>query len=162
YLLFIDFVVFFFFQAEDGIRDGHVTGVQTCALPIYTVFLEPIATDAIFVAGRALSLQGNFSGGTTNSFAAMQRNYLFADGTDTLTNPFHNFTSLRYAGISRLPTRDAAKLGASGTDYSRDITSTYLQLPPELDPRIPELAREITKNANTPFDKTVRVEAYLR
>src|SRR5215510_11226791 len=28
----IDF--FFFFQAEDGIRDGHVTGVQTCALPI--------------------------------------------------------------------------------------------------------------------------------
>src|SRR5690625_5756448 len=26
---------YFFFQAEDGIRDGHVTGVQTCALPIY-------------------------------------------------------------------------------------------------------------------------------
>src|SRR5215208_2212245 len=24
----------YFFQAEDGIRDGHVTGVQTCALPI--------------------------------------------------------------------------------------------------------------------------------
>src|SRR5207253_6449982 len=28
------FLFFFFFQAEDGIRDGHVTGVQTCALPI--------------------------------------------------------------------------------------------------------------------------------
>src|SRR5439155_20970123 len=28
---------FFFFQAEDGIRDGHVTGVQTCALPILIV-----------------------------------------------------------------------------------------------------------------------------
>src|SRR5207249_9334725 len=27
---------FFFFQAEDGIRDRNVTGVQTCALPIYT------------------------------------------------------------------------------------------------------------------------------
>src|SRR6267143_3941005 len=27
-------MVFFFFQAEDGIRDGTVTGVQTCALPI--------------------------------------------------------------------------------------------------------------------------------
>src|SRR2546421_5685718 len=27
--------VFFFFQAEDGIRDLIVTGVQTCALPIY-------------------------------------------------------------------------------------------------------------------------------
>src|SRR5690625_648284 len=28
------FYCHFFFQAEDGIRDGHVTGVQTCALPI--------------------------------------------------------------------------------------------------------------------------------
>src|SRR5690606_40841125 len=28
------YVEFFFFQAEDGIRDFHVTGVQTCALPI--------------------------------------------------------------------------------------------------------------------------------
>src|SRR5256885_16467490 len=28
---------FFFFQAEDGIRDYKVTGVQTCALPIFTV-----------------------------------------------------------------------------------------------------------------------------
>src|SRR5690606_41007524 len=26
----------FFFQAEDGIRDFHVTGVQTCALPIFS------------------------------------------------------------------------------------------------------------------------------
>src|SRR5690606_40187768 len=31
-LYFLSF--FFFFQAEDGIRDFHVTGVQTCALPI--------------------------------------------------------------------------------------------------------------------------------
>src|SRR2546425_10847732 len=29
------FEFFFFFQAEDGIRDKLVTGVQTCALPIY-------------------------------------------------------------------------------------------------------------------------------
>src|SRR5256885_7588644 len=28
-------VLFFFFQAEDGIRDYKVTGVQTCALPIF-------------------------------------------------------------------------------------------------------------------------------
>src|SRR5438046_10236185 len=29
------FCLFFFFQAEDGIRDWSVTGVQTCALPIW-------------------------------------------------------------------------------------------------------------------------------
>src|SRR5690349_24155556 len=34
------FVFFFFFQAEDGIRDLYVTGVQTCALPIYSGGLE--------------------------------------------------------------------------------------------------------------------------
>src|SRR6266852_3415036 len=32
--------IFFFFQAEDGIRDATVTGVQTCALPISTPTLE--------------------------------------------------------------------------------------------------------------------------
>src|SRR6267143_6101721 len=31
----VGILFFFFFQAEDGIRDGTVTGVQTCALPIY-------------------------------------------------------------------------------------------------------------------------------
>src|SRR5262249_57371077 len=30
--------IFFFFQAEDGIRDWSVTGVQTCALPIWTQY----------------------------------------------------------------------------------------------------------------------------
>ena len=33
------FLFFFFFQAEDGIRDYKVTGVQTCALPILSVYL---------------------------------------------------------------------------------------------------------------------------
>ena len=31
----------FFFQAEDGIRDKLVTGVQTCALPILTPYADP-------------------------------------------------------------------------------------------------------------------------
>ena len=33
---------FFFFQAEDGIRDWSVTGVQTCALPILVVSYEQL------------------------------------------------------------------------------------------------------------------------
>src|SRR6266536_620788 len=35
FYIFVFFFFFFFFQAEDGIRDPLVTGVQTCALPIY-------------------------------------------------------------------------------------------------------------------------------
>src|SRR2546429_7243162 len=37
YMKIVEFFLFFFFQAEDGIRDVAVTGVQTCALPIYTI-----------------------------------------------------------------------------------------------------------------------------
>src|SRR5690606_40693589 len=38
---------FFFFQAEDGIRDFHVTGVQTCALPIWH-FILAVGNDGQF------------------------------------------------------------------------------------------------------------------
>src|SRR5690606_39566317 len=43
--------VFFFFQAEDGIRDFHVTGVQTCALPIYAPEAVPVWSDDERVRG---------------------------------------------------------------------------------------------------------------
>src|SRR3989475_4462963 len=39
------FVFFFFFQAEDGIRDLTVTGVQTCALPIWWATWMPLARE---------------------------------------------------------------------------------------------------------------------
>src|SRR5690606_37193647 len=41
----------FFFQAEDGIRDFHVTGVQTCALPIYEQ--DPIVLPNLLKAQKA-------------------------------------------------------------------------------------------------------------
>src|SRR5690606_39313986 len=37
----------FFFQAGDGIRDFHVTGVQTCALPIYNTGIKTSGIPAI-------------------------------------------------------------------------------------------------------------------
>src|SRR5437879_11256809 len=45
-------MLFFFFQAEDGIRDTSVTGVQTCALPIFTG--TPTAGDLSESASRSL------------------------------------------------------------------------------------------------------------
>src|SRR5438270_8913246 len=39
-LLTLNYYFFFFFQAEDGIRDLTVTGVQTCALPISNICAE--------------------------------------------------------------------------------------------------------------------------
>src|SRR5439155_4685392 len=49
----------FFFQAEDGIRDGHVTGVQTCALPILALTL----TLSIMIA-RLMGGGARMAGGT--------------------------------------------------------------------------------------------------
>src|SRR5256885_11227299 len=45
-----------FFQAEDGIRDYKVTGVQTCALPILLVGGAEIALDAIARVGLVLAI----------------------------------------------------------------------------------------------------------
>src|SRR3712207_3119983 len=64
---------FFFFQAEDGIRDIGVTGVQTCALPICTLILVPtrelakqiddqIAGFAYFVTATSIAIYGGNKG----------------------------------------------------------------------------------------------------
>src|SRR5258706_7983848 len=46
---------FFFFQAEDGIRDWSVTGVQTCALPILASFVYALP----FGRGRSIGSSWN-------------------------------------------------------------------------------------------------------
>src|SRR5207249_6005679 len=55
----------FFFQAEDGIRDRNVTGVQTCALPIYllqdlacNLFLARIESDLAKLRKAILQREG--------------------------------------------------------------------------------------------------------
>src|SRR2546426_10326850 len=45
---------FFFFQAEDGIRDYKVTGVQTCALPIFSRYYRPDEFAELAGIGREL------------------------------------------------------------------------------------------------------------
>src|SRR5690606_40439542 len=55
---------FFLFQAEDGIRDFHVTGVQTCALPIYFPYKTKIEAEFISLTfpGSNLEYQTRISG----------------------------------------------------------------------------------------------------
>src|SRR5690348_17717799 len=50
--------LFFFFQAEDGIRDGRVTGVQTCALPIYAPGTQITSTRLLEGAQECLRARG--------------------------------------------------------------------------------------------------------
>src|ERR1039457_3577687 len=51
--------IFFFFQAEDGIRDYKVTGVQTCALPICIRWVNYLVDDTCQL-GRRIAFGGYF------------------------------------------------------------------------------------------------------
>src|SRR2546422_7838032 len=51
---------FFFFQAEDGIRDVAVTGVQTCALPISIALNDPTAHGEVLALREAGRKLGNY------------------------------------------------------------------------------------------------------
>src|SRR5690606_39285445 len=56
YIRVIQLSLFFFFQAEDGIRDFHVTGVQTCALPISGARADGPYQDRVQCRGKCLPL----------------------------------------------------------------------------------------------------------
>lgn len=134
---------------------------RTATVLRYTVLLQPIATDTIFAPANAVSLRGNLSGEGSNQDSGVRHSYILRDETDSLFNPFHNFNTLRYEGYSLLPPMNVAGLRAASAEYPEEIRATYLQLP-RLDPRIPELAKLITAGSETPFDKTITVENYLR
>src|SRR3712207_4153439 len=78
-----------FFQAEDGIRDIGVTGVQTCALPISLTRFLSRASDAVTVDSQTTlgdlrelaSSLGNLSGSAVQraELPATARNYVPAD-----------------------------------------------------------------------------------
>src|SRR5436309_11500658 len=58
------YIIFFFFQAEDGIRDFHVTGVQTCALPILLAVFA--ATGCGYGGNNIVHTTGNYSNASLN------------------------------------------------------------------------------------------------
>src|SRR3712207_9160342 len=52
-------MLFFFFQAEDGIRDIGVTGVQTCALPICVAIFSPVFPQSHISVQHLFSFAGS-------------------------------------------------------------------------------------------------------
>src|ERR1700686_953515 len=141
------------------VGDGMSRGDARTPGLLYTVYMEPIASDAIFVPGQVVSLRGNFNGEAGSR--SLLKTYLYKDSTGSIYNPFHNYTAVRYAGFSRLPGLDPIKLRAAGTDYPDDIKQMYLQLP-ALDPRIAPLAEQMTAQKTTAYDKATAMEIYLR
>lgn len=66
-----------------------------------------------------------------------------------------------YSVVATPLTFDPAVLRVGGTEYPPEIASINLQLPETVTERTRSLARDITKNAPTPYDKTIAVRDYL-
>ena len=132
------------------------------ALPFeYTVMLEPLASDALFVAPEPARVHGQFFGGAFGGSRSLRRSYLTLDKTGSLSNPFHNFADLRYDAISDVPNVPADTLRNAPQTYPESLRALYLQLP-KLDPRIPILAKAIASRARNPYDMAHAIETYLR
>jgi hypothetical protein len=127
----------------------------------YTVLMEPLSTDAIFVAPRLESLHGRFSNDSAGMDAPARHTFLVVDSTGSLFNPAHNETKIRYQGESNLPAIPPAELRQSPPLFPDEIRNIYLQLPP-LDRRIQELARKITAGSESEYDSAARIELYLK
>lgn len=126
-------------------------------LPVsYRVILEPVATDAVFVAAEVAQLRGGF-----REPGSRTRGYLLLDSTRSLLNPFHNFSRVGYEAVSFLPRAAPERLRSSRDVYPQEIRAKYLQLAPQ-DPRIAQLAREVTRSGKSAYDKASMLELFLR
>jgi hypothetical protein len=128
----------------------------------FVALLQPLASDAVFAPAQVMQLRGNFAGDSSRYSVPPRSSVLSIDSTGSIYNPARNYEQIRYEGISLLPVARPAQARKAGTDYPDEIREAYLQLPENLDRRIPELARKITATANNPFDKTVVLESYLQ
>ena len=145
----------------------NLAGPSALELPIfgqlsYTVLLEPLASDAIFVPGQVLQLRGNFANDANRYYISQRSSTLATDSAGSVFNPSHNFVQIRYDGLSLLPAARPAAARFAATEYPEEMRRVYLQLPEKLDPRIPELARKITAQASNRFDKALLMESYLQ
>jgi protein-glutamine gamma-glutamyltransferase len=127
----------------------------------YTVMMEPVATDAVFVAPRPEMLRGRFANESERMGVPRSRTYLLLDKTGSLSNPFHNDIKVRYEGVSLLPIIPPAQLRKSSAVYPDDIRDLYLQVP-QLDPRIKKLAEKIVEKSHNEYDRAANIELYLK
>jgi protein-glutamine gamma-glutamyltransferase len=114
----------------------------------YHVLLEPVGMNVFFLAGAPESLEGFYG------HLAMDDGGAVFD-----LDPEHPVN--RYRVSSDIEQAAASDLRTAGESYPPDVVSSYLQLP-ALDPRIPQLAQQITASADNNYDKARALENYLR
>ena len=115
---------------------------------VYHVIMQPIGTNAFFLIPRPISL-----GSDARDFT------IDGAGTIGLNDPTRQITY--YDGYSLIAEPSLELRESSVHEFPSLIAESYTQLPEKIDPRIPQLAREVTRNASSVYEKAAAVERYL-
>ena len=114
----------------------------------YRVLMEPIGTNVFFLAPFARSVNGQYR--------------LLAGDSGGAVYDFDSQRAIsRYEAVSDIATPTTAELRSAPHRFPAEISADYLRLP-ALDPRIPQLAADITSSAHTDFDKAAAIEHHLQ
>lgn len=127
----------------------------------YSVLMEPLATNALFLAAWPIEVRGRFGDANDQPLLVAHHGYLVMDGTGSVFAPAQNSLRMQYSALSETVRIPPARLRLAGTDYPEAIRDAYLQLP-ALDPRIPQLALQAVEKEKNPYDKAAAIEQYLR
>jgi len=114
----------------------------------YRVLMEPVASSVFFLAPSAITLDGNYRFVTT-------------DAGDAVFDPDLEHPIGSYEAVSNIAQPSPVTLRAAASDFPPAILLNYLQLP-RLDPRIPQLAEQVTASEVNNYDKAAAIERYLR
>ncbi len=115
----------------------------------YRVMLGAVSTNVLFVAAVPEQIFGRI-------------HTLALDQTRSLHDPGHVFSPIQYDVISQVGLPSSAELRRAPDTYTRDIRLLYLRLPHDLDPRVKELARQVTAKATNNYDRAMAIKDYLR
>ena len=120
----------------------------------YEILLEPIATTALFGPYQVRQVSGRQIPG------------IETDSDGAIFTRMQQGQRLQYRVTSEIGRRPVAPSAANKTTVpaglSDEVQANYLRLPENLPPRIRDLAAEITRDAKTPREKAIRIDAYLR
>ena len=124
---------------------GDLRGMRPLA---YTVVMEPVGTNVLFLAPVPTSLQGRI---TEIGF----------DDNGAVYNMDRSRMTERYTATSLQSPAPKERLRRAAGAPPPDVVLNYLQLPKRVDSRVVELAQQITAGAANDYDKAAAVEQYL-
>jgi protein-glutamine gamma-glutamyltransferase len=113
----------------------------------YRVLMEPIGTNVFFLASRPRYLEGAYG-------------LVSTDRTGSVFNLDGEHPTTVYDADSDIAEPSREELANADGAYPAEVQAMYLRLP-VMDERIPHLAREITAQSSSNYDKAAAIERYL-